>query len=329
MKERKRKLSLKKAVELIRKSKSFLISAHTNPEGDALGSELAFYWLVKKLGKEAVIVNEDNVPPECEFMPGINNIRKYKNERQKFNFDCFVTLDSSDLKRTGEVYRLNYCNKPVLNIDHHISNSKFADVNWVDPDASSCSEMIYRIYKKMKVEIDKDAALALYAGILTDTGSFRYSNTSAFTHRAVAELLEFGINVPEVYKYAYENIPFDDMKILTRVLPAIKKDAKGKVIWFELPHNLLRNKKLSFDLAEHLLTFGRAIRGVEAVVLFKENLGTKNEVRVNLRSQGKVDVNKVASYFGGGGHKAAAGATVYGKIASVRRKVLEKIRKEL
>ena len=322
-------MSLKKAVELIRKSKNFLISAHTNPEGDALGSELAFYWLVKKLGKEAVIVNEDNVPPECEFMPGINNIRKYRNERQKFNFDCFVTLDSSDLKRTGEVYRLNYCNKPILNIDHHISNRKFADVNWVDPDASSCSEMIYRLYKKMKVEIDKNAALTLYVGILTDTGSFRYSNTSAFTHRAVAELLEFGINVPEIYKYAYENIPFDDMKILIKTLPAIRKDAKGKLIWFEVPHNLLRNKKLSFDLTEHLLTFGRAIRGVEVVALFKENLGTKNEIRVNLRSQGKVDVNEIASYFGGGGHKAAAGATIQGKIDSVRRKVLEKIKKAL
>ena len=322
-------MSLKKAVELIRKSKNFLISAHTNPEGDALGSELAFYRLVKKLGKEAVIVNEDNVPPECEFMPGINNIKRYKNERQKFNFDCFVTLDSSDLKRTGEVYRLNYSNKPILNIDHHISNSNFADVNWVDPDASSCSELIYRLYKKMKVEIDKDAALALYIGILTDTGSFRYSNTTAFTHKAVAELLEFGINVPEVYKYAYENIPFDDMKILTKVLPAIKKDAKGKVIWFEVPHNLLRNKKLSFDLSEHLLAFGRAIRGVEVVVLFKENLGTKNEIRVNFRSQGKVDVNEIAAYFGGGGHKAAAGATLHGKIGSVRRKILEKISKAL
>jgi len=322
-------LSLKKAVELIRKSKSFLISAHTNPEGDALGSELAFYWLVKKLGKEAVIVNEDSVPPECEFMPGINNIRRYKNERQKLNFDCFVTLDSSDLKRTGEVYRLNYSNNPILNIDHHISNSKFGDANWVDPKASSCSELIYRLYRKMKVRIDKDTALVLYTGILTDTGSFRYSNTSAFTHRAVAELLELGVNVPEVYKYAYENIPFDDMKILFKSLTAIKKDAKGKVIWFEIPHNLLKNKKLSFDLAEQLLTFGRAIRGVEVVVLFKENLGTKKEIRVNLRSQGKVDVNKIASFFGGGGHKAAAGATVHGKIDIVRRKVLAKIKKFL
>ena len=322
-------MSLKKAVELIRKNKSFIISAHTNPEGDALGSELAFYWLVKKMGKEAVIVNEDNVPPECEFMPGVNNIRKYKNERQKFNFDCFVTLDSSDLKRIGEVYRLNYSNKLILNIDHHISNSNFADVNWVDPNASSCSEMIYRLYKKMKVGMDKDAALALYVGILTDTGSFRYSNTSAFTHRVVAELLEFGISVPEVYKYAYENIPFDDMKILIRALLAINKDAKGKIIWFEVSHNLLKNKKLSFDLAEHLLTFGRAVRGVEVVVLFKENLGIKNEIHVNLRSQGKIDVNKIASCFGGGGHKAAAGATVHGKIGSVRRKVLDKIKKEI
>ncbi|MGA2774607.1 MAG: bifunctional oligoribonuclease/PAP phosphatase NrnA [Candidatus Omnitrophota bacterium] len=322
-------MSLKKAVETIRKNKSFLITAHTNPEGDALGSELAFYLLLRKLGKEAVIVNEDSALYGYEFLPGIDNIRRYKSESQKFNFDCFVTLDSSDLKRTGEVYRLNCNNKPVFNIDHHISNTKFGNVNWVEPGASSCSEMIYRLYKAMKVGIDKDAALALYTGILTDTGSFRYSNTSSFTHHAVAELLKYGIDVPEVYKCAYENIPFEDMKLLIKILPEIKRCVKGKLIWFQVPHNLLKRNKVSFDLAEHLLTFGREIKGVDVVALFKENLGVKDEIRVNLRSQSRVDVNEIASYFGGGGHKAAAGITIRGKIDEIRRKVLAKIKEAL
>ncbi|MFA5275851.1 MAG: bifunctional oligoribonuclease/PAP phosphatase NrnA [Candidatus Omnitrophota bacterium] len=322
-------MSLKNAVEAIRKNKSFLITAHTNPEGDALGSELAFYLLLRKLGKEAVIVNEDKALYGYEFLPGINNIKRYKNENQKFNFDCFVTLDSSDLKRTGEVYRLNRDHKPVLNIDHHISNTKFGEVNWVEPGASSCSEMVYRIYKKMKVGIGEDAALALYTGILTDTGSFRYSNTSVFTHHAVAELLKYGIDVPEVYRYAYENIPFEDIKLLIKILLKINRSADGKLIWFQVPHNLLKRKKVSFDLAEHLLTFGRSIKGVRVVALFKENSGVKNEIRVNLRSQGKVDVNEIASYFGGGGHKAAAGITIRGKIDNVRRRVLAKIKEAL
>jgi len=321
-------VGLKKIAERIKRNKSFLITSHTNPEGDALGSEIAFYILLSKLGKKAVIVNEDRPLYGYEFLPGIEGIKRYKNEKQKFDFDCFVTLDSSDLKRTGEVWRL-IRGKEVLNIDHHISNPRFGSVNWVEPYASSCSEMVYRLYIALKVSLDKDAALALYTGILTDTGSFRYSNTSSFTHNAAADLLTYGINVAEVYKYAYENIPFEDMQVLLKILPKIKREAKGKLIWFQVPHNLLKKQKISFDLAENILTFGRSIKGVKVVALFKENLGVSQEIRVNLRSDGKIDVNKIASCFGGGGHKAAAGITIHGKIGNVRRRVVSKIRQAL
>lgn len=319
-------MELRKAVECIRKHKSFIITAHTNLEGDALGSELAFYRLLKKLGKEAAIVNEDILPPSYGFLPGIDKIRQFKQGKTRVKFDCFVALDCSDLERTGEVYRLNSAGKTVLNIDHHISNRYFGNVNWVEPAASCTSEMVYKLYKAMRVPIDRDEALCMYVGILTDTGSFRYSNTTAFTHKVISELLKHRFKTQEIYKYIYEDIPFTDMKLLGRILPRMRQDAKGKVIWFEVPRVLLRNWKLSFDLSEHILAFGRAVRGVEVVVLFKENLGVRNEVRINFRSQGAVDVNKIASYFGGGGHKTASGATVRGKLSEVRKKVLSKIR---
>jgi len=322
-------VSLKKVVASLRKNKSFLITTHTNMEGDALGSELAFYGILKKLGKKATIVNEDALPYGYEFLPNTDKIIKYKDNLKEIKFDCFVALDCSDLNRTGEVYRLNSQQKPVLNIDHHISNQKFGDINWVESRASSCSEMIYKLYQALRLPIDKDTAILLYTGILTDTGSFRYSNVTSFTHKAISELLKFNLDIPKIYKSVYEDIPFEDMKLLAKILPAMKRDAGGRIIWFQIKHNMLRNKKLSFDLSEHILTFGRAIKGVEVVALFKENLGVKNEIRINFRSQGKVDVNKIASFFGGGGHKTASGATVKGSIDQVRRKVLAKIKESL
>jgi len=323
-------VSLKKVVALIRKNNNFLITSHTNPEGDALGSELAFYMLLRKLAKSAVIVNEDELPYGYNFLPESQNIKKFRyRPRRRIQFDCLVLLDCSDLRRTGEVYRVNVENKPILNIDHHISNEKFGLVNWVEPYSSSTSEMIYKLYKKMGIPLDREAALCLYAGIMTDTGSFRYSNTSSSTLRIASELLKFNLDTVQIYKNLYENIPYEDIKLLSKILPKMRRGMAGRLVWFQIEHNLLKNKKLSFDLSEHVLTFGRLIKDVEVCVLFKENLGVKNEIRINLRSQGKVDVNKIASCFGGGGHKTASGATIHGKLDTVIKKVLAKIKESL
>ena len=322
-------MSLEKVIDCLKRHKSFLITSHANPEGDALGSELAFYNLLKKLSKRAVVVNEDKLPYGYDFLPKKNIIKKFRKNMQRIEFDCFVVLDCSDLSRSGEVYKINLGQKPILNIDHHISNQMFGDVNWLEPNSSSCCEMIYKLYKKLRISIDKDTAISLYTGILTDTGSFRYTNTTGFTHRAVAELLRHSLDIIEIYKNIYENIPFLDMKLLSKVLPRMRQGAGGKIIWFQIKRSMLKDKKSSFDLSEHILSFGRAIKDAEVVVLFKENLGVKDEVRVNLRSQGKIDVNKIASFFGGGGHKAASGATIRGRLDQVRKKVLAKIREAL
>jgi len=321
--------SLKAAAAAIKKYKRFLISTHTSPEGDALGSQLAFYYLLKKLGKQPVIINEDPLPQEYYFFPGKWLINLYRPGLRNINFDCMVVLDCADLSRIGQVQFLNSDNKPVINIDHHISNSGFGTVNLVDPLASSASEVVFKLYKEMRVPLDNDSALLLYAGMLTDTGSFRYSNTSAFTHKATAELLRFDFNANQVYKNIYENIPFNDMQLLIRALTYIHRASGGRIAWVEIPANLLRHKKLSFDLGDHILSFIRSIKGVQVVALFRENLGNKKEIRVNFRSNGLVDVNEIAQAFGGGGHKTASGSTITGKLSEVRRKVLAKIRQNL
>jgi len=322
-------MSLKKICASVKKYNNFLITAHTSPEGDAIGAELGFYNLVRKLGKTGTIVNEDGLPYGYDFLPNNKLIHRLGKDCKDIDFDCFVVLDCSDLKRTGEVYKLNINNKPVLNIDHHISNRIFGDVNWVEPNASSSSEMIYKLYKRLRLPMDKDTALALYTGIMTDTGSFRYSNTSSFTHQAASELLRSGINVAQVYRDTYENIPLSDIKLLLKLLQKIEFYCQGKVACFKITRKLFKGKRSCIDLADFVLSFGRAIQGVEVVVVFKENLKSNKEVRVNLRSQGKVDVNKIANLFGGGGHKTAAGCTLHGDIAEISRKLLAGIREYL
>jgi len=323
------KMSLNEVCANLKKYNNFLITVHTSPEGDALGSELGFYNLIKKLGKRGTMINEDKLPYGYDFLPGNQLIRLLSKSSKNVDFDCFVVLDCADLKRTGDVYKLNKDNKPVLNIDHHISNRNFGDVNWVEPNASSCSEMVYKLYKKLHLSIDKDIAVALYTGIMTDTGSFRYSNTSSDTLKVASELLKFEVDVAQVYRATYENIPPADAKLLLQLLPKIEFHCQGRVAGFQIRKELFKDGKPSVDLADLALSFGRAIKGVEVVVLFKENLGEKNEVRVNLRSQGKVDVNKIAAFFGGGGHKSAAGCTLTGQIKKVAKKVIAKIRQSL
>lgn len=322
-------MSLNEVCANIKKYNNFLITVHTSPEGDALGSELGFYNLVKKLGKSGTIINEDKLPYGYDFLPGNKLIRPLNKRSKNVDFDCFVVLDCADLKRTGDVYKLNKDKQPVLNIDHHISNRNFGGINWVDPKASSCSEMVYKIYKKLRLPMDKDTAVALYTGIMTDTGSFRYSNTSSHTFKVASELLKFGIDAAQVYRAAYENIPPADVKLLLKLLPKIEFHCQGKVVAFQIRKELFKDGKPCVDLADLALSFGRAIKGVEVVVLFKENLGENKQVRVNLRSQGKVDVNAIASSFDGGGHQNAAGCTLTGEIKKIAKKVIARIRQSL
>jgi len=320
-------MSLKKLSAALKKQNNFLVTAHTNPEGDAIGAEVAFFILLKALGKNAILMNSDRVPASYRFLPFLENIRRFRKGRF-IPFDCLVLLDCSDLNRSGQIGEINLEGKTVINIDHHISNEYFGDINWVLPHFSSTSEMVHLLYKKLGIPLNKDIATLLYVGILTDTGSFRYSNTSASTHKVVADLMDYGLDVVDIYRHIYEDIAFGDMQLLNRIVSLMKRDPSGRVVWCEIPRELVKRNS-SFDLSEQVLSFARAIKGAEAVLLFKENLGSKDEIRVNFRSQGKVDVNKIAAFFGGGGHKTASGCTLKGSIAGVRKKVLLKVRQAL
>ncbi len=317
-----RNSSLQKVVGALKRHSSFLVTAHRNPEGDALGAELALAHLLRRLGKRAVVVNEDPVPAEYRFIPERARIRPCDHRIRPQSFDAFVIVDCSDLQRSGAVARLS-AGKPVIDIDHHITNEGFGDVCWVDPSCSSSCEQVYLLYRQLKVSFDAAAAMQLYIGIATDTGYFRYSNTTPRTHEAAAELMRAGRIVPStVYRAVYEDIPFSQMLLVSRLVGSAESFAGGKILAVKVPRSLVGDDRQSVDLGEHILSALRAVKGVEAVLLAKENPGPAREVRINLRAQGRVDVSAVARRFGGGGHRSASGATVRGSLAAVSAAVI-------
>ena len=317
-------MSLKKVLNVIKKNKKFIISAHVNLEGDALGSELALARLLRQKGKKVVVVVNADRPPEIyNFLPGINSIINAKQKVE--DYDVFIALDCCDERRLGKASKFIKKDKIVVNIDHHKSNNNFGDVNWVEANASSASEMVYQIFKKINSKIDKGSALLLYVGIMTDTGSFRYSNTNEGTHRIAAELLRKNLSVNKIYQKIYEVNPLEDMKILTNLLSEFKTDEKKKIAWVKIKSGLMNKLDSRIDIADNIFGFLRSIKGIEASLIFKElNSGL---TKINFRSRGKVDVAKFAKRFGGGGHHSASGCTVAKGLKDAERLIINNLKK--
>lgn len=317
-------MSLKKIVDFIKSKNNFLVTSHVNLEGDAIGSELALSEVLKKLDKKVIIVNENIIPEEYKFLPGTDSVLT---KPGNFKFDAVIFVDCSGFDRIGGVMKFIPGNKIILNIDHHISNTKFGTINWVEPKASSCVELIYKIYKKLKIDISFDAALCLYTGLMTDTGSFRHSNTTRFSHLMAADLLRYKIPLAKIYRWIYESNQFLDVKLLSKIMPTLRRDKSGKIAWLVGRREILKKRKSSFDITEILLNFIRLIKDVEVAILFKEL--PQNQIRINFRSQGNIDVNKLAQEFGGGGHPSASGCTATGKLPKVEKMILKKTKEIL
>jgi phosphoesterase RecJ-like protein len=309
-----------------KENKVFLISAHVHLEGDALGSELAMARLLSSLGKKAVVVNADRPPAEYGFLPGVRSIRSA--DRGSFDHDAAVLVDCSDLSRAGRVARLLRPGQSLINIDHHVSNTRFGDVNWVVPRASSACEMVYALYREMGVGIDKASALLLYTGLLIDTGSFRYTNTTPRTHEIAADLMARGrLDVYAIYRALHESRNAALVRALGQAAQTLQTAVQGRIAWVVVKNELLRRDKTIAEQTDEFVHFARSLKGVEVALLFKE-IGP-GEVRVNLRSTGRVDVNRIARAFGGGGHQMASGLTGRGPLRKVIREVVREAKRGL
>jgi len=290
----------------------FVLTTHFNPDGDGLGSEIAFFYYLRDLGKDVWILNQSPVPPPYRFLDPEGLIQTYDRplHRQlvKEANVCLI-LDISDwprLKQLGEDIR--QADLVKICIDHHPVGGAFADIDLIVPEASSTGEIVYDLFRILGVPIDGPIADALYTAILTDTGSFRFANTTPKAHRIAAALLEKGVNHQRIYQLVYEAESPEKMWLLGQVLSNLHFECEGKLVWFVITQDMLHRAGLQIHELEGFADFPRRIQGVEVSLLLLEL--EDGRVKLSLRSRGNIAINQVASRFGGGGHPYASGAIV-------------------
>ena len=308
--------------ELINRYRVFLITAHERLDGDALGSELALYHILRSLGKEATVYNQDQTPENYQFLPGSDRI---VHELPPLGpVEVAFILDCSELERIGREHGRIAAIPNLANIDHHVSNEGFCEATLVDPLASSTGEMICRLVSHMGLAVSREAATCLYAAILTDTGGFRYGNTGPGTLLAAADLVAAGAEPQWISEHIYEMNPPAKIRLLAAILPTLSIDEGGRVGSLTVTQQALAAAGALPDYTEGFVDLPRTIRGVEISILYAEL--TDGRFKVSLRSKGSVNVERVARVFGGGGHMNAAACRIEGEFVEIRRRVLETIR---
>lgn len=320
-------MSVERVAVALRRYPKFLVCSHVDPEGDALGSQLSVGTLLERMGKEVVLLDETPPPAVYRFLPGVDRIRTDIEAFAGESFPAFVVVDCPTLKRIGRVATLIQPGTAIVNIDHHISNERFGAVNWVEPSAAAVGEMIYDLYQEMRQPLTPDVAQALYLSLLVDTGSFRFTNTSAKTHRIASELIAHGCTPHEIYAVLYEQVPASTVRLLSRALATLRIEAEGRLAWFQISRGMVSRTGARLEEADTFIDMARVIHGVEVVVLFIQT--AKDYARVSFRSKGTVDVNRVAAAFGGGGHTAASGCVCRGNFREIQQRVLAEVRQAL
>lgn len=313
---------IEEAIKLIKKSEKIYICSHVQPDGDNIGSILALGMAIEKMNKNVKVLKVDDIPSDYKFLPNIDLIKKYEIEKE-IEIDLFIALDSSDMERLGVGKEFAQNAKSIINIDHHITNTNFGDINIVSPSSAATGELIYDFIRQMKVEIDKDIATCLYTAISTDTGSFIYSNTTYMTHLIVAELLKTGININDININLYQKRSMERTRLFINVLNDIEIFLNGKIGIVTVTQDTLKSSNAKLEDTEGIISFVRDIDSVEVACLLKEV--NKNEIKVSLRSKEKIDVSKISSKFNGGGHIRAAGCTLFTEMDNAKELILKEI----
>ena len=299
-----------------------MIASHVRPDGDAIGSQLAMAYALRALGKEARIVNRDPPPLPLLSFPGVADIEIA--ERIDDTGDAVIVMESGDLSRTG-VAGLDA--GFVINIDHHVGNTMYGAVNWFDVSAAACGEMVFDLVRELRVPLTYEIAVHVYVAILTDTGSFHYSNISPRTFDTCRQCVAAGVNPQAVARAVFDSNSLGRLKLFGAVLSGMELDAAGEIATLTVDEQLLADCGATYEDTDGLINLPLTVKGIQAVIFFKK-IGP-DDWRISLRSKGSIDVNAVAKQFGGGGHKNASGCSATGSLDSLRalfqKKVLEQI----
>jgi phosphoesterase RecJ-like protein len=313
---------LSQVVQLIEQNQRFMITSHIRPDGDGLGSGLALYWMIRSLGKDADVILRDRVPPGYTVLPGSDLVMVRDDVTE--SYDAAFIIECSDVDRPGLP---SLKNQLVVNIDHHSTTMPFGDVNWIDPTAAAVGEMIYNLSKALGIEVTKEIAECIYTALLTDTGSFHFSNTTERTLKIASELVRRGVEPARISQALFYSYSFSKIKLLGLVLSRIQRDESGRIAWIMMDREIMYEADACEEDADGIVNHALSVGEVEAVAFFKEL--SPDVYRVSLRSKGKNNVAKVAEMFGGGGHRNAAGCRIEGDFKEVRRRVIEGLQNAL
>lgn len=308
--------------EEIRKRQRFVLSCHVRPDGDAIGSELAMAYALRHLGKDVRVVNRDSAPPPLTVFPGVGDIEIAAHVDDPG--DAVIVMECGSLDRTG-VSGLD--RGFVINIDHHLGNSLYGAVNWFDVSAAACGEMVFDLIQELGVPLSVDIATHVYVAILTDTGSFHYSSISPRTFDICRQCVEAGVHPPAVARSIFDSNNLGRLKLFGAVLSGMELDESGRLATVTVDEKLAATCGGTYEDTEGLINLPLTVKEIQAVVFFKEH--GPDDWRVSMRSKGDIDINAVATAFGGGGHKNASGCSATGRLADLKKIFREKILQQI
>lgn len=318
--------SVEHVAQAISRDSRWLVVTHERPDGDALGSALAMAHILTALGKEWTILVAEPLPERFRYLPLFEKIREIE-ERDVGAFDDVIAVDCADQHRYDAVAEAISPNANVLNIDHHQTNPNFGATACVDPVAAATCELIYHIARALSTPIDKDLAVCLYTGILTDTGGFSYPNTTRVVHQIAAELLECGVQPYDVAEPALEARTVAQMRLVQLALKDMVISDDSRSAYISVDREMLAEAGASEDDVEGLVAFARSVETVEVGVLLRER--PDGTVKASLRSKRHVDVADIAQHFGGGGHARAAGCILDGPVGKAKEMIREHVERAL
>ncbi len=304
----------------IRDSSRLFLATHVNPDGDAIGSLLALNCLLLGLGKDVTAFIADPIPANFRFLPTSDLVINGLTGRQGRSFDLAIVVDSTDWERTGtdipSIVRL----EKVINIDHHVSNNSFGDINYIDPKASAVGEMLYDVIDALGTGVDSRIASCLYAAIMTDTGSFTYSNTTARAFEISEKLVRCGAQPAKIAEEINENYSVSRLDLLRLALSSLEFSGNRRIGSMTITQEMFRETGSGPDMIEGFIDYPRFVAGVKVAVLFRELTG--GGYKVSFRSRDTLDVSRIAGHFGGGGHMNASGCTIPGELARIKDDVI-------
>lgn len=317
---------MEQIIHQIKNSSHLLIASHAQPDGDAVGSLIALGLAIGRLNIKSTLYNESPIPAVYRFLPSVARIVRHIKKAN--TYDTAIILDCGDLSRIGEVSTAVSQIPFIINIDHHISNTRFGNRQLLDTSACSTAEVVYRLIKALSVSIDKAIATCLYTGILTDTGSFRFSNTNQAAFAISEEMAELGVEPYGVAQHVYGTYSLGRIKLLNLALDSIEISENGKLSMMTITKGMLAETDTQPEDVDGMINYARRIKNVKVAALIQEiqngteGSGHINRYHVSLRSDGTVDVATIASSFGGGGHVNAAGFQIESSLTNLKNEMI-------